>query len=208
MAPDPPNDLRIILLHGFSKICRPARSTSIPWESFRPVLDQGYTQERKSNADRKGIDPLILFKMLILQQLFNLSGEELEFQANDRRSFDKFVELDMTSQVPDATTVAFFRERQRKAGVIEETFEMFERFLHDQGFKAQGDQITDATLIPDPKRRNTRKENVEHGFIRRHVVTPANIHDSRCFRGCLIPRMNMTVCGQIQPIRVNVFRTC
>jgi hypothetical protein len=54
-------------------------SDSIPWETFRPLLEQGYAQERKSNAGRKRIDPLILFKMLILQQLFNLSDEELEF---------------------------------------------------------------------------------------------------------------------------------
>ncbi|MCX5957957.1 MAG: transposase, partial [Cyanobacteria bacterium] len=61
-------------------------SESIPWESFRPLLDQGYVLERKSNAGRKRIDPLILFKMLVLQQLFNISDEELEFQVNDRRS--------------------------------------------------------------------------------------------------------------------------
>ena len=60
---------------------------SIPWESFRPLLDKGYSQERKSNAGRKRIDPLILFKMLVLQQLFNLSDEEIEFQVNYRRSF-------------------------------------------------------------------------------------------------------------------------
>ena len=41
--------------------------TSIPWESFRSLLDQGYAQERKSSAGRKRIDPLILFKILILQ---------------------------------------------------------------------------------------------------------------------------------------------
>jgi len=43
---------------------------SIPWASFRPLLDKGYSQGRKSNAGRKRIDPLILFKMLVLQQLF------------------------------------------------------------------------------------------------------------------------------------------
>ena len=48
-------------------------SEAIPWEAFRPLLEQGYSHERKSNAGRKRIDPLILFKMLVLQQLFNLS---------------------------------------------------------------------------------------------------------------------------------------
>ena len=53
--------------------------------------------------------------MLILQQLFNLSDEELEFQVNDRRSFEEFVGLGVMNQIPDATTIAFFRERLRKA---------------------------------------------------------------------------------------------
>jgi hypothetical protein len=34
-------------------------SESIPWESFRPLLERGYTHERKSNAGRKRIDPMI-----------------------------------------------------------------------------------------------------------------------------------------------------
>jgi len=136
-------------------------SESIPWESFRPLLEMGYTQDRKSNACRKRIDPLILFKMLVLQQLFNLSDEELEFQVNDRRSFEEFVGLGVMNDIPDATTVAFFRERLRKACVIEELFEKFERYLREQGLEARGGQIIDATLVPVPKQRNSREENKE-----------------------------------------------
>jgi IS5 family transposase len=203
---------------------------SIPWESFRPLLDKGYAHERKSNAGHKRIDPLILFKMLVLQQLFNLSDQELEFQVNDRRSFEEFVGLGVMNSIPDATTVAFFRDRLLKAGVIEELFEMFESYLRSQGLQARGGQIIDATLVPVPKQRNTREENeeikagrlpegwdknpdrlrqkdldarwvkkndinyygyknsicidVDHGFIRRYAVTPANIHDSQ-----MLPRL-------------------
>ena len=205
-------------------------SEAIPWESFRPLLEKGYAQERKSNAGRKRIDPLILFKMLILQQLFNISDEELEFQVNDRRSFEEFVGLGVMNSIPDATTITFFRERLRKAEVIEELFEMFEAYLRSQGLQARGGQIIDATLVPVPKQRNTREENteikagrlpndwdqnsdrlrqkdldarwvkknginhygyknsicidVDHGFIRRYAVTPANIHDSQ-----MVPRL-------------------
>jgi hypothetical protein len=91
--------------------------------SQETLLEEGYTQERKSNAGRKRIDPLILFKMLILKLLFNLSDEELEFQVNDRRSFEEFVGLGVMNNIPDATTIAFFRERLRKAEVIEKLFE-------------------------------------------------------------------------------------
>lgn len=86
-----------------------------------------------SNVGRKRIDPLILFKMLVLQQLFNLSDEEVEFEVNDRRSFEEFVGLGVMNDIPDATTVAFSRERLRKANVIDELFEMFECYLREQG---------------------------------------------------------------------------
>ncbi len=62
-------------------------SEAIPWEAFRPLLEHCYSHERKRDAGRKRIDPLILFMMLVLQQLLNLSDEKLEFQVNDRRSF-------------------------------------------------------------------------------------------------------------------------
>ena len=49
-----------------------ALNAIIPWEVFRSCLEQLRSQDRKSNAGRKPIDRLILFKLLILQQLYNL----------------------------------------------------------------------------------------------------------------------------------------
>ncbi|MCX5943837.1 MAG: transposase [Cyanobacteria bacterium] len=129
----------------------------VPVTHFESAL--GYMQERKSNAGRKRIDPLVLFKILVLQQLFNLSDEEIEFQVNDRLSFEKFIGLGVMNDIPDATTVAFFRERLRKADVIDEFFEKFKEFLRDQGLEARGGQIIDATLVPLPKQCNSRAEN-------------------------------------------------
>jgi IS5 family transposase len=40
--------------------------------------------------------------------------------VNDRRSFEEFVGLGMMNNRPDASTIVFFRERLRKAGLIEE----------------------------------------------------------------------------------------
>jgi IS5 family transposase len=97
--------------------------------------------------------------MLVLQQLFNLSDEELEFQVNDRRSCEEFIGLGVMNSIPDATTVALFRERLRKTSVIEELFELFDGHLRTQGLEARGGQIVDATLVPVPKQKNTRAEN-------------------------------------------------
>lgn len=49
--------------------------------------------------------------MLILQHLVDLSDEEAECQVNDELSFEELVRLAVMTSIPDATTVAFFRER-------------------------------------------------------------------------------------------------
>ena len=66
----------------------------------------------------------------MLHQLFNLSDKEIEFHVNDRRSFEEFVGLGVMNDIPDANTVALFRERLAKVGVIEERFEIFEDPLY------------------------------------------------------------------------------
>ena len=99
--------------------------------------------------------------MQVLKQPFNLSDEEVEFQVNDRHSFEEFVGLGIMNDTPDATTVAFFRKRLRKANIIDELFEMFESYLRDQRLEARGGQIIDATLVSVPKQRNSREDNKE-----------------------------------------------
>ena len=75
-------------------------SEATPCESYRP----DYAQDRQSNALRQQIDPLILI------QLLNLSDEVVNFQVNERRSYEEFVDLGVMSIIPDTTTQAFFRE--------------------------------------------------------------------------------------------------
>jgi len=64
---------------------------------------------------------------------FNVSDEELESQVNEWSSFEEFVGLGLMNSISDATTVGFFRERLRKAGMIEELLEVFETFLRSHG---------------------------------------------------------------------------
>ncbi|CDN09813.1 Mobile element protein [Richelia intracellularis] len=47
----------------------------------------------------------------MLQQLYNISNEELEYQVNDRLSFMIFLGLGLAEPVSDATTVWFFRQQ-------------------------------------------------------------------------------------------------
>ena len=54
----------------------------VPWEEFRPILKQIRDKPRKSKAGRKPIDVVLMFKLLILQNLYNISDEQLEYQVN------------------------------------------------------------------------------------------------------------------------------
>ncbi|MFM7220163.1 MAG: IS5 family transposase [Nodosilinea sp.] len=139
----------------------------IPWAVFRSCLEQLRPPERKSNAGRKPIDQLMLFKLLILQQLYNLSDEELEYQTHDRTSFRRFLGLSPEAEVPDAKTIWLFRQRLTEAGLIEELFQQFEQYLQTAGYEAKGGQIIDATIIPVPVQRNSREENkqIKNGEI-------------------------------------------
>ena len=53
----------------------------IPWESFRAQLEVIHDKPRKSKAGRKPMDVVLMFKMLVLQQLYNISDEALEYQV-------------------------------------------------------------------------------------------------------------------------------
>lgn len=131
----------------------------VPWEVLRQVLEQLPSKERQSNAGRKAIDPMVLFKLLILKQLYNLSNAEVEYQAHDRGSFRRFLGLSGTAEIPDATTLDRFEQQLRQAELIDVLFEQFEGFLRQSGYEARGGQIIDATLIPVPIQRNSRDEN-------------------------------------------------
>ena len=83
---------------------------AVDWEAFRPDLEPLRERERKSPAGRKGYDLVLLFKVLILQSLYNLSDDRVEQQILDRLSFHRFLGLRFGDPVPDATTIWHFRE--------------------------------------------------------------------------------------------------
>jgi IS5 family transposase len=124
--------------------------------------DADREKPRKSQAGRNPTDVLLLFKMLVLQKLYNISDDELEYQVNDRLSFMQFLGLGLEDAVPDATTVWLFREQLQQHDLVEELFEQFGAYLQGVGYAAKDGQIVDATLIPVPKQRNTREENQTH----------------------------------------------
>jgi IS5 family transposase len=134
-------------------------NTVVDWEQFRELIEMAREKPRKSNAGAKGYDTVLMFKILILQALYNLSDEAMEFQILDRYSFSRFLDITQGAKVPDATTIFRFREDLAQAGVIELLFTRFDQFLREHGFAAKKGQIVDASIVSVPIQRNTRQEN-------------------------------------------------
>ena len=131
----------------------------VPWERFRPTLDAVHEKERKSNAGVKPYDVVMMFKILVIQSLYNLSEDAVEYQIMDRISFMRFLGLSLGERVPDAKTIWLFREQLREAKLIKKLFRQFDQFLRDSGFAAKKGQIIDASIVSAPKQRNSRDEN-------------------------------------------------
>ncbi len=82
----------------------------IDFEMFRPILTEALRKaDRKSPAGRKPLDVILMFKALIIQRLFNLSDEQLEYQITDRLSFSRFFGLHIGETIPDYTSFWGFR---------------------------------------------------------------------------------------------------
>src|SRR6202166_3669912 len=112
----------------------------VPFESFRAEIEAATltpASEKKSNAGRKPIDVIVMFRMLVLQSLYNLSDEQVEFQVSDRMSFTRFLGHGIEDRVPDDTTLCLFRETLGKAGLIESLFKRFSRHLEAKGYFAR-----------------------------------------------------------------------
>lgn len=132
---------------------------SIDWSIFRIPLHKAFKKERRSNAGRPHYNYLKMFKILVLQELYDLSDHQTQFQLLDRYSFKRFVGLGPEDKVPDEKTIWNFREYLVNEGTFEKLFDKFNTFLCQNGYKAQKGMIVDANIVDVPKQRNSRDEN-------------------------------------------------
>ena len=75
----------------------------------------------------------MMFRMLVLQSLYNLSDVQIEYQVWDRATFTRFVGLGSEDCIPDGTTLWLFREKLARAGLIETLFDRFDQHLTAKG---------------------------------------------------------------------------
>jgi transposase, IS5 family len=141
--------------------------SAVDFELFRPELNVALSYTERAEGGRPPFDPVLMFKILVIQATNNLSDERAEFLINDRLSFMRFLGLGLEDRVPDARTIWLFREKLTTAGAIKRLFEQFDAMLRQAGYIAMSGQIVDASLVAAPRQRNTddEKRSIKEGRI-------------------------------------------
>ena len=131
----------------------------IDWEQFRRILDAAFEKENKGIGGRPSFDRVLMFKILVLQRLYNLSDEQTEFQINDRLSFQRFLGLTLSDTVPDSTTIWLSRDTLSQKKTAEKLFARLNRTLEEAGLIKNDGVMVDATFVDAPRQHNSREEN-------------------------------------------------
>lgn len=135
-------------------------NTLVDWDKvveLVSIVDR--TSKEKGGCPHRDIQ--VKIKMLFLQTLYNLSDPELEDQVNDRLSFQRFVGIDMTTTVPDYSTIWRFRDRLSSEGIGDKLFDLINSFLDQKGLFVKKGTIVDASIIQSTNRplsKSRRKE--------------------------------------------------
>jgi IS5 family transposase len=125
---------------------------------FRPVLTKALRRSAPSKGGRPPFDPVLKFRMLVLQSLHGLSLAQTSYMVRDRLSCMRFCGLGPGDRVPDENTLWDFRETLIKARALDKAFERLDGTISQAGYLPMGGQIIDATLVAAPKQRNTDGE--------------------------------------------------
>lgn len=146
----------------------------VDFEIFRPDLDAALGYGDGARGGRPPFDPVMMFKILVIQAQNDLSDDRAEFLINDRLSFMRFLGLGLRDKVPDAKTIWAFRERLIRAGAIEALFACFDGAIREAGYIPMAGQIVDGeplerhwserqwrTLVSAPRQRNTEAEKAD-----------------------------------------------
>lgn len=144
--------------------------SKIDWKLIKNELDEAFLEvarkQNKSDSGRPRIDVLKMFKILILQTLYNLSDREIEKGLANRLDFMRFVGIPIGSKPADEKTVWKFREELIEMKVLDKVFNKFNEQLKKMNLKVKQGVMIDSTIIETPRKHNdNEKESLKQGNI-------------------------------------------
>ena len=172
----------------------------VDWERLGGLVGDIYA----AGEGRPSYPPLMMVKVMLLQQWYGASDPQIEEALRDRLSFRWFVGLGLHEESPDHSTISRFRGMLTERGVVEGMMEELNRQMEEKGLMVKAGTLMDATLVESQGRRVSKKEEATDkdaawarkggrnyygykvhvgvdegsGLIRKAVLTPANVNDT------------------------------
>ena len=177
---------------------------SFDWAALGVLL----AQINGSAEGRPGYPPLVMFKIVLLQQWYNLSDPGAEEAVRDRLSFRRFCGIPLDQETPDHNSVWRFRQTISRLGLEDRLLAEVNRQFDRRGLIVRRGNLVDATIIAaavkkppfeegqvstrDPDASFTKKHgktwfgykahlSVDEGsgIIRQAEMSSADLHDSQ-----------------------------
>ena len=174
------------------------------WSAFDVILRPLHS----SGEGAPAYPPLVMFKIVLLQQWYSLSDPGAEEAVRDRMSFRRFCGVPLDEETPDHSSIWRFRQRLAKLGLDATLLAEVNRQLDARGLIVKRGTLVDATIIAaavkppafeegqvnprDPDASFTKKNgetyfgykahlavDEESGVVRQAEMTSADLHDSQ-----------------------------
>ena len=122
---------------------------AVDWERLGQVVAGVHA----ARDGRPSYPPLLMVKVLLLQQWYTLSDPQLEEALGDRLSFRRFVGLGLPDDTPDHSTISRFRAALDAQGLSARLLQALAAQLEAQGLVMKQGTLLDATLVAAQVRR-------------------------------------------------------
>lgn len=190
----------------------------LPIEKICAIVEASYEKTNPQNWWRPRIATEKMVKMYLLSLWYNLSDIESEDAIYERSSFQRFMDIDITTdQIPDSTTLSLFRNHLNDHGLQKKILDIINDLLKQHGLILDSWTLVDATIVNapsstkneekkrDPEMSSTRKNNNfffggkvhiatdTKGFIKDLKVSTAKVHDSQMYEDLLDDKTEYTI---------------
>ncbi len=126
----------------------------VDWRKLAKLVNGIYA----APLGRPSYPPVVMVKIMVLQQWYDASDEAMEEALWDRISFKRFVGLAIEDDVPDHSTISRFRKEVTERGLGRRLFKELTRQLDKKGLLVKQGTLLDATIVEAQARRPSSPE--------------------------------------------------
>src|SRR5471032_986361 len=109
----------------------------VDFEALAAGVEVAAPRPSRAKGGRPPYPTVLMVKILVLQQLYNLADDALEYQLLDCRSFLQFLDLTESSSIPDEKPIWRFGDRVAQACADRVVFEQVQQQLEQHGHMAR-----------------------------------------------------------------------